>query len=215
MKNILLSVLVMLGTLVVFSSQGRAAVCETNGTTRKLACPIGHAGVRAQTCVANVWTDTTSCSVIRCIGGGEIGATAIDTTSCPANFIAVATPNFTKTCMLPFTNATVGRLYATHTNCKPAYISCSGTVSRRLACPIDSAFPSEGSLQGGEIIQQCNRRIYQTVKDACAPPTCDGQPVGAYRAVQGTACTAGKVGTVLEICTRSGQWLRSSVNCSS
>lgn len=178
----------------------------TYGASLFLPCPVGQSGIQKLSCLSTgLWPAantayTSSCSALTCSGTG-IGANGTPNTSgCPSS--GYSGGNVTQSCTL-----LSGTLQPTTNTCLPTYSSSSCTTAgatQPATCP-----------PGYAGTQICSSSLYwSTAGEACAPITCGGQPIGAFRRALGTACPKGSIGTVYEVCDFDGLWKAVTSNCS-
>jgi hypothetical protein len=195
-----------------------ATISCTNGSTRApQACDLGWTGrTLYPVCSGGTWgsylSATTTCAAITC-NSQSIGASRNSSAQCGDNYLGTVKEVCTISGNWMVTS--VG------SNCSPQYSgSCASGTTRDIGC-------SPGKT--GAHIQRCvtntqngGSNYWTTKADTCVPITCDGgENLGATRVQEGTSCTGGRQGVVMETCTSNGAnppkgvWTTDFSNCAS
>ena len=185
-----------------------------------LPCPYGYSGTWTATCngAGTALTITTnSCNPITCAAGIYIGDknTAPATAPCTGSYTNGATPA-TEVCTMPLSGST-GVYLLSNVDCRPptGAGACVNGTTQNIGCP-------KGMT--GNFYQICSSGYWipnvAAGGDTCVPVTCDGEPIGAVRALKGQYCPANKSGTMFEVCNyteavnlNTGIWVSSTANC--
>lgn len=198
------------------SGLGGISCTTLNEARTPQACSWGRTGNVLQTCKlpdsgnTNFWTTDTNgdqCALVTCNGETLGTVRARGTEECGENYLGVDADHgqyaISEMCTMDGTWQVVAN------ECSPQYGSCTvGEENRDIGCPAG---------ERGQHIQTCINSsaggYWTTTEDTCAPITCTGEAVGTLRILENTPCSAGRQGTMMEVCHDDGTWVQTDANC--
>ncbi len=176
--------------------------CEDGDEIKEsLGCGLGEEGYVLQTCKDNKWKTTkNTCDPTQC-DFKDIGESENSGLGCGPRYNGRV--NEVCTISGEWEVTSVG------STCVPDYSgSCTAEETKQINCPLGKTGTHTLICVAGDT------NYWTTLRDTCAPITCDGgETVGSYRIKEGAACSNGASGTVIEYCDADGIWQVTEQNC--
>jgi hypothetical protein len=198
------------------------AACTPTSAIPPQACSLGQSGrgLYAACTAGSVFgaAGPNNCAPITCSGGAAIGSSRISpTVPCGTNFAPSGFPSGVKE-VCTISGAWV--VTSVGSTCSPQYGTlgaCSAPDTRDIGCP-----PGQTGIHTQRCVENSSNDYWTTQTNTCAPITCDGADgIGSTRVKEGSVCSGGRQGVVMETCLSDGAnppkgvWTSDYSNCAS